>query len=183
MSKEKERKNNMSNYNMTWFEDAIKQYNLQGVQLIPNKQGNTCLSLIYKLETYKTGNLNKKACYDLVKSLACSEEEKQEQGLAENQIQFTKNEDTVYINGKKYSVWDIIKDIKPSRLYNEYLYARDLTQRQKELAYIIKGFLSRDNNMALYLINHIADLDYGMTDNEITERKNEIREYLSTQGE
>ena len=170
--------NKMSNSNMVWFQDAVKQYNLQGIQLIPNKQGNTCLSVIYRAEKYKTGTLNKKACYELIKALACNNTDKiEEQGKSENQVQFTKN-DTVYLNGKKYTIWEIIKDIKPCRLYSEFLYKKDMTQKQKELAYKIKQFLDKDNNGEYYLLCHLQDLDFSLTDEEIQERKDGMREYI-----
>lgn len=166
----------MSNFNMKFIKEAINVYGLQNCQAVPNTQGNTCTKLLVNGEVYKTGTLNKQACYDLVKRLADKQQnpekytDVEEITTGKNQVQFTKDFSNVYINGKKYAVWDIVKDIKPSRLNSEYLYKQDTTQHQKEMAYIIKTWLSNGNNYAMYLLYNLNELDFDLTPEEIAER-------------
>ena len=164
----------MSNFNMKFIKEAINMYGLQNCQAVPNTQGNTCTKLLVNGEVYKTGTLNKQACYDLVKRLADKQQNPDkyiEENQEQNQVQFTKDLNNVYINGKKYAVWDIVKDIKPSRLNSEYLYKQDTTQHQKEMAYIIKTWLSNGSNYANYLLYHLSDLNFDLTQEEIAERE------------
>ena len=176
----------MSNFNMKFIKHAISMYGLQNCQAIPNKQGNTCTKLLVNGETYKTSTLNKQACYDLVKKLADKQQnpdkyiDAENETTGNNQIQFTKDNENVYINGKKYAVWDIVKDVKPNRLYSEYLYKNGMTQHQREMSYIIKTWLANEENHALYLLHHLKDLDYGMNDVEVADRKEKIQEWLNT---
>lgn len=115
----------MANHNYKFFVDAVNQNNLQGVQLLADKSGVCCTTLIYKGNKFKTGSMNKQACYDLVNQLACSGNVR----IPKNQVQFTGSNKCVYINGNKYSVlevlngvsvkslFDILEDNKGSKLY------------------------------------------------------------------
>ena len=93
--------------------------------------------------------------------------------LPEHVVSFTKG-DTYYKNGRRENIYETIKDINPSRLFeilNEYLTTGEDWQREYAL-----GVLNWvKNNLEFYLFSSRHHLETDMTEEEIKERE----EYLA----
>lgn len=158
----------MANKNVAWFNEFGNKYGVS-YQILMSKNGTVAQAIIGHTRHNGLGQLNKAQLEELFKSNGKTD--------MDNNVTIS-DKGTVTINGRKYTVWDIIKDVKPTRLFTEYLYKEDMNDSQKQVAEKIKAWLYTDNNFEYYLLCNLKELDYGLTAKEVTERKEDIKQYI-----
>lgn len=158
----------MANKNEKWFNEFGTRYGVS-YQVLMVKNGTVAQAIIGHTRHNGLGQLNKNQLEELFKNNGKTE--------IENTVTIS-DKGSVILNGRKYDIWDIIKNVKPTRLFTEYLYQKDMNDSQRQIAEKIKAWLYTDNNFEYYLLCNLKELDYGLTKKEVTERKEDIKQYI-----
>lgn len=114
------------------------------------------------LQTYNNTQLE-----ELFKSIACGQNEVHAQ---ENKVLFTKDNERVCINGNRYSLFDVVKDLSFDRL-NEILseYLNNGEEWQVELAQKIRAYMN--NGGFIQWLEYQYEKEYNETVDEYLARE------------